>query len=349
MTPTRVRGAEKLRAAPSLSMASAGGGATWDIVGVRPNRRTFQRIRRTTEEPETTNWNEGRPLTKAEKSEVRVCARRRRALRMAACVGAGILVGLGSAAEAQEVQWVAASPVLMARAEAVGAGALPDAPDAAVTSSSVLPAVRESGQPGGMGGRGGQPMASTSDKYIAPGQPVPSLTVGNKFALGIKDAISPLSAIGWVVTAGYEQGTNESPNYGQTGKGFAQRLGAAAARASSEGVFSDSVLASVLREDPRYYRMGPGNNFFKRTIYAGTRTLITRTDGGRVTPNFALLGGNLAGSYLTKAYYPPLNTSNTEVLKTFGGSVGGSALGFFVSEFLSGALNVFHSAKPAAN
>ena len=267
-------------------------------------------------------------------------------LRFAPCAIAVSLFGAAQLVAAQTSLPPAERPVLMA-----SAGSLPEAPDAVVAaSSSSIPAESlDDAQARTSSVSLARPMASTTDKYIAPGQAVPSLTVANKFALGIKDAVSPLSFIGWAASAGYEQATNGSPNYGQTGKGFAQRLGAAAARASSEGIFSDSVLDSALHEDPRYYRMGPGHNFFKRVVYAGTRTLITRTDSGRTTPNFALLGGNLGGAYLTKTYYPPLNTSNSEVLKTFGGSVGGSALGFLVSEFLSGGLNIFHASKPATN
>ena len=177
--------------------------------------------------------------------------------------------------------------------------------------------------------------ASHTDKYIESGQSVPELSVGNKFALGFKDAFSPFSFAGWAAAAGYEQALNGSPNYGTNSVAFGKRFGASVARAASEGVFSDSVMASVLHEDPRYYRMGPGHNVFRRAGYAATRTLITRTDSGRATPNFALLGGNLGGAYLTKTYYPDLNTSNGEVLKTFAGSIGGSALGFAVSEFFS--------------
>lgn len=185
--------------------------------------------------------------------------------------------------------------------------------------------------------------AGPFDKYILPGQSAPKITAYDKVLLGLRDSVSPFSAVGWVAATGYEQVTNGSPNYGQTGKGFMQRLGASAARDSSEEIFSDSVLAPILHEDPRYYKMGSGHNFFKRLVYAGTRPLITRTDGGRSTPNFSLIGGDLAGAALTQAYYPPLNRGFTEVAKTWGGSIGSSALGFVVSEFLSDALAVFHA------
>jgi hypothetical protein len=92
--------------------------------------------------------------------------------------------------------------------------------------------------------------------------------------------------------------------------------------------------------------MGRSRRFFTRVIYAATRTLVTRTDSGRTTPNFALLAGNAAGAALTVTYYPAKNTTFSEVAQTFGGSVGGSALGFGITEFLGDALELVHLKKP---
>jgi hypothetical protein len=187
--------------------------------------------------------------------------------------------------------------------------------------------------------------ASPTDKYIAPGQQVPSLSAGNKVLLGIKDAVSPFSMAGWILSAGYSHVTNGSPNYGTNSEAFGQRFGASVARDISEGVFSDSIMASVLHEDPRYYKMGRGHSFVKRVVYAGTRPLIGRTDGGRTTLNFALLTGTLGGAVLTNAYYPQINRGFTETAETFGTSIGGDALGFVVSEFLSETLQIVHLKK----
>ena len=136
--------------------------------------------------------------------------------------------------------------------------------------------------------------------------------------------------------------TNGSPNYGTDRGAFGERLGAAAVRDTSETLVSECVLAPLFREDPRYYRMGPGHNFFVRLVYAGTRPILTRTDGGRLTPNFAELGGDAAGSALANAYYPQVNRGATQTLETLGGSVGGTAVGDLVSEFLGDVLGLFH-------
>ena len=173
------------------------------------------------------------------------------------------------------------------------------------------------------------------------------MTVRDKVLGGMVNSVSFYSATGWLAAAGWEQLWNSSPNYGTDSGAFGQRLGAAALRGVSEGVFSNSLFAPLFHEDPRYYVMGRGHPFFKRLVYSGTRAIITRTDSGHNTPNFSLIAGNLAGSALTIPYYPPLNTSFKEVMITFGGSVGGSALGFVVDEFIVDALIDLHIKKKA--
>jgi hypothetical protein len=180
---------------------------------------------------------------------------------------------------------------------------------------------------------------------IAPNETAEPMPVRDKVVGGLKDSVSLFSMSGWFVSAGWEQLTNGSPNYGTDKGAFGQRLGAAAIRNISEGVFSDCLFAPVFHEDPRYYIMGKGHSFFKRLVYSGTRAIITRTDSGRTTPNFSLLAGNAAGSALTIPYYPQKNTTFSEVAQTFGGSIGGSAIGFVVTEFISDALEFTHIKK----
>jgi hypothetical protein len=189
------------------------------------------------------------------------------------------------------------------------------------------------------------PVASHTDKYIQPGQAVPTLTVRDKALLGIRDAFSPFAAVGWFVSAGYDQAFNSSPNYGSDRGAFGQRLGAAVLRDASEGIFSDSVMSSVLREDPRYYRLGPSHGFVARLVYAGTRPVIGRTDGGRTIPNLANLSGTLAGAAMASAYYPPVNRGATQTMEIFGGSLGTSALGDVVSEFFDDVFGAIHKRK----
>ncbi len=148
-----------------------------------------------------------------------------------------------------------------------------------------------------------------------------------------------------IASAGYEHALNGEPNYGTDRGAFGQRLGAAAIRESTQGFFTDSVFSPIFHEDPRYYVQGEGHGFFYRTMYAVTRPLITRTDSGRNSVNGALLAGYAASTALTYTYYPPINRNFHDTASIFGGSLGGAALGFFVSEFSDDALKAIHLRK----
>jgi hypothetical protein len=208
---------------------------------------------------------------------------------------------------------------------------LPNAPSARDDGSSVSPGVLAP-----------LPAASHTQEMIQPGQDAPTLNTGDKVLLGLRSAFSPFAAVGWLASAGYEQLLNGSPNYGTDRGAFGQRLGAAALRASSEDVFSESLFAPIFHEDPRYYRLGPSRSLPVRVLYAVTRPLVNRTDKGNNSVNFAFLAGNFAGAELTYAYYPQLNRSQTQILETFGGSIGGSALGYAIYELLGDFTKGFH-------
>lgn len=180
---------------------------------------------------------------------------------------------------------------------------------------------------------------------VAPGEIADPMSVKDKIVGGFKDSFSLFAATGWVTAAGWEQIWNSSPNYGTDAGAFGQRLGAATLRGASEGVFSESLFAPLFHQDPRYYIMGKGHPFFKRLVYSGTRAIITRNDNGHLAPNFWLIAGNAAGSALTIPYYPALNTTFSEVAATFGNSIGGSALGYVVDEFIIDVLIDLHLKK----
>jgi hypothetical protein len=233
---------------------------------------------------------------------------------------------------------------------------LPDSPGTLFTGSSssadVNSADPNSADPGSADANGAQnptvprPKAATHmQMVINPGEVTEPMSVRDKVVSGFASQVSLFSATGWLAAAGWEQLTDGSPNYGTDSGAFGQRLGAAAIRGASEGIFSNSLFAPLFREDPRYYVMGNSHPFFKRLVYAGTRAIITRSDSGHARPNFSLLAGNAAGSALTIPYYPAQNTSFKEVAETFGGSVGGSALGFVVDEFIVDALIDLHLKK----
>jgi hypothetical protein len=180
---------------------------------------------------------------------------------------------------------------------------------------------------------------------VSPGEIAAPMTVSDKVKGGLKNSVSIFSMTGWLASAGYEQLTNGSPNFGTDAGAFGERLGFGAIHGISNGVFSNSLFAPIFHEDPRYYVMGRGHPPLKRLVYAATRVLITRTDSGHSTPNFALFAGNAGAAALTVTYYPAHNTTFSQVTRTFGTSLAGSALGFTVDEFLIDALVDLHLKK----
>jgi hypothetical protein len=192
---------------------------------------------------------------------------------------------------------------------------------------------------------GGKPMALPRVKLISAGQPAPKQTAGDKILLGMRESVTPFSMIGWVASASWSQLIDNSPNYGTNGKAFAQRLGAAATLNSSKEIFSDAVLATAFHQDPRYYQLGHGHRFINRAVYAATRPIVGRTDGGRTIPNYAFILGTGGAAALTHTYYPERNVNPSQVMQTWGSSLGGSAFGYLVSEFGGDLINWLHVRK----
>ncbi len=188
-------------------------------------------------------------------------------------------------------------------------------------------------------------VAPINDKTIQPGWHAQPLTAHQKVVLEMHDLYAPASLAAIALSAGYSHVTNGSPNYGTNSKAFAQRLGATAARDTSEDLFAYGILDPLFHQDPRYYVLGRKYNFFHRVLYAGTRTLVTRTDSGHNTLNSSLLLGYAGGAALTNVYYPQINRNFKDTANTYGGSLGGAALGFLVSEFSSDFLQAVHLQK----
>lgn len=250
------------------------------------------------------------------------------------------------------------SPLVVARLEVVpvpdttsteSSSSLPEAPGTASATPDFVAAGTSATGTLGLdetnAGKKYPRVANAHDMTISPGQTAPKQTIRDKMVGSVIDAVSPYSFGGYIISGSYTHLTNGSPNFGAGIAAYGQRVGSATARGVSQNLFYEGATASIFHEDPRYYVMGSGHPFFKRLFYAGTRPLITRTDGGRSTPNLALLTGYLGAAALTKVYYPPLNQGFNQTLQTYGGSIGGAAIGYVVSEFLSDTLQIVHLKK----
>ncbi len=232
---------------------------------------------------------------------------------------------------------MAQSPLLLVENAATE---LPEAPSAImaqnVTSSSGATAKANANIPTRT------KLASVHRIRINEDEIAPKLTSGQTVTLALENSVSPFAMAGWLSAAGWSHLVDSAPNYGTDSGAFGQRLGAAAIRGVSENIFSNAVMAPLLHEDIRYYRMGrhSGHSFIQRSWYAATRVLVTKKNDGESSINYSLLTGNLEGVAFTPLYYPERNRTVGTVFGAYAGSLGGAALGFLVNEFYPDALSI---------
>jgi hypothetical protein len=144
-----------------------------------------------------------------------------------------------------------------------------------------------------------------------------SITAGEKFVIAAHDSFDPFN---WLLAGVYGavyQWQNDYPRWGQGASGYAKRYGATFADGAISTYVSEGVLPTLLHEDPRYFRMGHGPKW-RRTGYALTRVLITKTDSGGDRFNNSEIEGNLVAASLANLYYPPANRSLGDTLQKFG-------------------------------
>jgi hypothetical protein len=148
-------------------------------------------------------------------------------------------------------------------------------------------------------------------------RPAPLSTKG-KFKLALEDSFDPYAYFIAGAFAGYAQSKNDPSSWGEESWGpFAKRYAASFADQTSENFMTEAIFPSLLKEDPRYFRLGTGG-FFKRTGYAVSRIWVTRTDAGHRTFNFSEILGAGASTALSNVYYPPENRTLSKNLNQWG-------------------------------
>jgi len=132
---------------------------------------------------------------------------------------------------------------------------------------------------------------------------LPPLSMKDKFWLATQDSFDYSSFITAGMIAGTGQAKKSYPEFGQGAKGYGRYFWHAVADQAVGNYLTEAIVPEVTREDPRYYTLGHGG-FFKRTAYAVSRLLVTRTDSGRETINLSEIVGNGAGAGISNLYYP---------------------------------------------
>jgi len=148
------------------------------------------------------------------------------------------------------------------------------------------------------------------------------LSAKGKFKLAVEDSFDPYAYVIAGAFAGFGQTKDDPKSWGEESWGpFAKRYAASFADQTNENIMTEAVVPSLLKEDPRYFRLGTGG-FFKRTGYAVSRIWVTQTDAGHRTFNFSEIMGAGASAGISNIYYPREDRTMSANLSRWGVMVG---------------------------
>ena len=212
---------------------------------------------------------------------------------------------------------------------------LPDAPGVSTSAE-----VQQPGGAAGPSGQGGDDGKQTSRilgiipnfRSVSAGAVLPPQTVKDKFKTGMSDSFDYSAFLFVGIQAGIAQVTKSYPAFHQGAPGYARYYWHTFADQADENLLVESVIPAALREDSRYYTLGHGG-FVKRSGYALSRALITRTDSGGETANVAEVLGAGSAAAISAAYYPGQYRTWTKVGQRWLTNVILDGAQFYVKEF----------------
>jgi hypothetical protein len=162
---------------------------------------------------------------------------------------------------------------------------------------------------------------------------VPPLTTGQKFKVVTRSSFDYIQIPWYGFLAGVSQAENSEPGYGQGAEGYGKRFGAAFADGTIENFMTGAILPSLLHQDPRFFQSGKGG-FWRRTGYAMSRIVVTRTDSGGQQFNYSEVVGSAASAAIsTYSYHPSADRTLSNTASVWGTQVGYDTITIVVKEF----------------
>jgi hypothetical protein len=160
------------------------------------------------------------------------------------------------------------------------------------------------------------------------------LSTKMKFHLAYKGLTHPTFFTFEALWAGVEQ-ADDHPDYRLGARGYGERFGANLASGTSEALFGNAILPSLLHQDPRYFYRGSGTKG-SRAWHAVIAPFVCQGDNGKTQPNYSQWGGSLISASLANTYYPDSNRGAGLVFTNFGTSMGLHVVLGLAQEFVLG-------------
>ena len=161
---------------------------------------------------------------------------------------------------------------------------------------------------------------------------LPPMTARDKFVLAVHDSMD-YSGFTWTaILAGQALATNSDPEFGHGIKAYGRYYWRAFADGVSGTFFTEAIVPAITHEDPRYYTLGRGG-ILKRTGYAVSRLLITRTDSGKPTFNVSEVVGAGGAAGISNLYYPSESNPWVKTYQRWGSQLIQDGLSNLAKEF----------------
>jgi hypothetical protein len=161
---------------------------------------------------------------------------------------------------------------------------------------------------------------------------LPPLTFKSALWLATQDTFDYSDFIFVGALAGVDMAGKSQPTFGQGAEGFGKYYWHVFVDGGIEDYMTEAIVPVATKEDPRYYTMGKGG-FLKRTGYAVSRLVITRTNSGKSTLNLSEIIGAGAAAGIGNAYYPPESNPWVKTYQRWGTQVGLDGVFNVVKEF----------------
>jgi len=149
--------------------------------------------------------------------------------------------------------------------------------------------------------------------YPAPAEYMP-ITAGEKFKIATQDSFDRGILMVSLGLAGKGEMFHSTPQFGQGVAGYAKYFGSGYADLVLGDYLTEAIYPTLLRQDPRYFRLGAGNGW-RRLGHAMGQIFVTRSDSGRRQFNFSEILGNSTAVAISNAYYPNDHTAEDAVEK----------------------------------
>lgn len=161
---------------------------------------------------------------------------------------------------------------------------------------------------------------------------VAPLKTKQKFSLVAQGTFDPVEYPWYAFTSEISNANNADPTLGTGWSGYGKRYTLNFVDGTSENFLVGAVMPAAFHQDPRYYRMGKGG-FLKRSGYAISRIVVTRSDSGHNQMNFSEIFGSGLAAGFGDLYHPRDERTLSNTLLDWKTLVAYDTLALFIREF----------------